>query len=125
MTYAVKAYKGMGMEGGVARWYDKATRRDMPEFVQLAARIAALVPASATVLEVAPGPVSRSSLPGAASKYGRSMSAGASSRLRAVMLRRRGSRRGSSSAMLRLCRSATPLSTSLSVAPHSRISPNR
>ena len=56
MTYAVKAYKGMGMEGGVARWYDKATRRDMPEFVQLAARIAALVPASATVLEVAPGP---------------------------------------------------------------------
>ena len=56
MAYAVKAYKGMGMEGGVARWYDKTTRRDMPEFVRLAARIAALVPASAAVLEVAPGP---------------------------------------------------------------------
>jgi ubiquinone/menaquinone biosynthesis C-methylase UbiE len=56
MAYAMKAYKGIGMEGGVARWYDKTTRRDMPEFVGLAARIAALVPASATVLEVAPGP---------------------------------------------------------------------
>jgi ubiquinone/menaquinone biosynthesis C-methylase UbiE len=56
MVYAMKAYKGIGMEGGVARWYDKTTRRDMPEFVGLAARIAALVPARATVLEVAPGP---------------------------------------------------------------------
>jgi ubiquinone/menaquinone biosynthesis C-methylase UbiE len=56
MAHATKAYKGIGMEGGVARWYDKTTRRDMPEFVGLAARIAALVPASATVLEVAPGP---------------------------------------------------------------------
>jgi ubiquinone/menaquinone biosynthesis C-methylase UbiE len=44
------------MEGGVARWYEKVTRRDMPEIVALAARIAGLVPASATVLEVAPGP---------------------------------------------------------------------
>jgi ubiquinone/menaquinone biosynthesis C-methylase UbiE len=56
MAHAMKAYKGIGMEGGIARWYDKATRRDMPEFVGLAARIAALVPARATVLEVAPGP---------------------------------------------------------------------
>lgn len=52
----MKAYKGIGMEGGVARWYDKVTRRDMAEFVALAARIAALVPTSGTVLEVAPGP---------------------------------------------------------------------
>jgi ubiquinone/menaquinone biosynthesis C-methylase UbiE len=52
----MKAYKGFGMEGGVARWYDKITRRDMPEFTALATRIAALVPTSATVLEVAPGP---------------------------------------------------------------------
>ena len=56
MASAVKAYKGLGMEGGVARWYDRTTRRDMPEFVRLAARIAAIVPASAAVLEVAPGP---------------------------------------------------------------------
>jgi ubiquinone/menaquinone biosynthesis C-methylase UbiE len=52
----MKAYKGMGMEGGVARWYDRTTRRDMPEFQSLAARIAALAPAAGAVLEVAPGP---------------------------------------------------------------------
>lgn len=56
MPHATKTYKGFGMEGGVARWYEKATRRDQPEFAALAARIAARVPASATVLEVAPGP---------------------------------------------------------------------
>ena len=36
-----KAYKGMGMEGGVARWYDKTTRRDLPEFKALARKLAA------------------------------------------------------------------------------------
>jgi ubiquinone/menaquinone biosynthesis C-methylase UbiE len=56
MTAAVKAYKGMGMEGSIARWYDRTTRKDMAEFRQLAARIAALVPAGGSVLEVAPGP---------------------------------------------------------------------
>jgi ubiquinone/menaquinone biosynthesis C-methylase UbiE len=56
MTTAVKAYKGMGMEGSIARWYDRTTRKDMPEVRQLAARIAALVPAEGSVLEVAPGP---------------------------------------------------------------------
>jgi len=56
MTSTVKAYKGMGMEGSVARWYDRTTRKDMPEFNALAARIAATVPSAATVLEVAPGP---------------------------------------------------------------------
>jgi ubiquinone/menaquinone biosynthesis C-methylase UbiE len=56
MTSAVKAYKGLGMEGGVARWYDRTTRKDMTEIRQLAARIAALVPPGGTVLEVAPGP---------------------------------------------------------------------
>jgi hypothetical protein len=47
MTAAVKAYKGMGMEGSIARWYDRTTRKDMPEITQLAARIAATVPAGA------------------------------------------------------------------------------
>jgi ubiquinone/menaquinone biosynthesis C-methylase UbiE len=56
MTAAVKAYKGMGMEGRTARWYDRTTRKDMPEFQALAVRIAAAVPAGAQVLEVAPGP---------------------------------------------------------------------
>ena len=51
-----KAYKGMGMEGGVARWYDKTTRRDLPEFKALARRVAAGLAAGAKVLEVAPGP---------------------------------------------------------------------
>jgi ubiquinone/menaquinone biosynthesis C-methylase UbiE len=56
MTTAVKAYKGLGMEGSLARWYDRTTRKDMPEIRQLAARIAAMVPAGGSVLEVAPGP---------------------------------------------------------------------
>lgn len=51
-----KAYRGMGMEGSVARWYDKTTRKDMPEYVQLAHRIDGLVPQSAYILEVGPGP---------------------------------------------------------------------
>ena len=56
MTTTMKAYKGMGMEGGVARWYDRTTRKDMPEFRTLAARIAAAVSPAARVLEIAPGP---------------------------------------------------------------------
>ena len=56
MASTVKAYKGMGMEGRTARWYDRTTRKDMPEIKALAVRIAAEAPAGAQVLEVAPGP---------------------------------------------------------------------
>lgn len=56
MTSAVKAYKGIGMEGSVARWYDRTTRKSMDDFRELAARIAAIAPAGGKVLEVAPGP---------------------------------------------------------------------
>jgi ubiquinone/menaquinone biosynthesis C-methylase UbiE len=56
MASTVKAYKGLGMEGGIARWYDRTTRKDMPEVKRLAARIAAYVPAGGSVLEIAPGP---------------------------------------------------------------------
>jgi ubiquinone/menaquinone biosynthesis C-methylase UbiE len=56
MTTTVKAYKGMSMEGSTARWYDRTTRKDMPEFKALALRVAAVVPAGGAVLEVAPGP---------------------------------------------------------------------
>jgi ubiquinone/menaquinone biosynthesis C-methylase UbiE len=56
MTSTVKAYKGMGMEGSLARWYDRTTRKGMPEIEALAARISALAPAEGAVLEVAPGP---------------------------------------------------------------------
>ena len=56
MATTVKAYKGMGMEGSTARWYDRTTRKDMSEFKALAVRIAGTLPPSAQVLEVAPGP---------------------------------------------------------------------
>jgi ubiquinone/menaquinone biosynthesis C-methylase UbiE len=56
MTSSMKAYKGMGMEGAVARWYDRTTRKGMPEIKALARRIGVVVPPAATILEVAPGP---------------------------------------------------------------------
>ncbi len=51
-----KAYKGMGMEGAVARWYDRNTRKSIQEFRQLAERLASLVAPHSRFLEVAPGP---------------------------------------------------------------------
>lgn len=51
-----KAYRGLGMEGSVARWYEKTTRRDMEEYRRLALRFAAGLPEGGDVLEVAPGP---------------------------------------------------------------------
>jgi len=51
-----KAYRGMGMEGSVARWYEKTTRKDYEEYRRLAARFAAMLPQGGAVLEVAPGP---------------------------------------------------------------------
>jgi ubiquinone/menaquinone biosynthesis C-methylase UbiE len=56
MSGVIKAYKGMGMEGGIARWYDRTTRKSMEDFRVLATRIAAIAPAGGKVLEVAPGP---------------------------------------------------------------------
>ena len=55
-TATQKAYRGMGMEGSVARWYEKTTRKDMAEFRKLADRLRAGLPQGADVLEVAPGP---------------------------------------------------------------------
>jgi ubiquinone/menaquinone biosynthesis C-methylase UbiE len=51
-----KAYKGMGMEGSIAKWYAKATRKDFHEFKDLAKKIAANLHQGAKILEVAPGP---------------------------------------------------------------------
>ena len=56
MSATLKAYKGMGMEGSTARWYDRTTRKNMPEIKSLAQRIASALPPAAQVLEVAPGP---------------------------------------------------------------------
>lgn len=51
-----KAYKGMGMEGPIAKWYARITRKDLSEFQALARRVAGELAEGARVLEVAPGP---------------------------------------------------------------------
>lgn len=51
-----KAYKGMGMEGWVAKWYTATTRKDLAEFQNLAKNVAAELPSRSRILEVAPGP---------------------------------------------------------------------
>jgi ubiquinone/menaquinone biosynthesis C-methylase UbiE len=57
MTSAtIKGYRGLGMEGAVARWYDKSTRKDMERFRTLAARLRTVLSQGGDVLEVAPGP---------------------------------------------------------------------
>jgi ubiquinone/menaquinone biosynthesis C-methylase UbiE len=51
-----KAYKGMGMEGLIAKWYARITRKDLSEFKNLARRVSGELAKGARVLEVAPGP---------------------------------------------------------------------
>ena len=51
-----KGYRGMGMEGSIARWYEKSMRKDMSQYSELAERLQAGLPLGADVLEVAPGP---------------------------------------------------------------------
>lgn len=51
-----KGYRGIGMEGALARWYAKSTRRDIERFRALAARLREAAPQGGDVLEVAPGP---------------------------------------------------------------------
>ena len=53
---AAKPYKGLGMEGAVARWYAGLTKKSLEEFKALARRVAQQIPPHAQVLEVAPGP---------------------------------------------------------------------
>ncbi len=52
----VKAYRGLGMEGAVARWYASLTRKSLVEFQMLAQRVAGEISPGSSVLEVAPGP---------------------------------------------------------------------
>jgi ubiquinone/menaquinone biosynthesis C-methylase UbiE len=54
-VHTAKAYKGMGMNGVIARWYAGTTRKAWADFQALAERAAGLAPGPA-VLEVAPGP---------------------------------------------------------------------
>ena len=51
-----KGYRGIGMEGSIARWYEKNTRKDINQFQELAERLQAGLPVDASILEVAPGP---------------------------------------------------------------------
>src|SRR5437867_1951424 len=51
-----KAYKGLPMEGMIATWYARNTRRDMRRFTDTARLLAERVRPGSDVLEVAPGP---------------------------------------------------------------------
>ncbi|MGA8597083.1 MAG: methyltransferase domain-containing protein [Bryobacteraceae bacterium] len=51
-----KPFKGLGMEGAVAKWYASLTKKSLEEFKALARRAAELTPPEGSVLEVAPGP---------------------------------------------------------------------
>ena len=53
---AVKPYKGLGMEGAVARWYASLTKKSIDNFKDLARRTATQIQPGSRVLEVAPGP---------------------------------------------------------------------
>lgn len=55
-TAAKKAYRGMGMEGMLARWYARNTGKDLGEYQDFAATLARNLPEGGNVLEVAPGP---------------------------------------------------------------------
>jgi ubiquinone/menaquinone biosynthesis C-methylase UbiE len=55
MSAVAKAYRGPAMEGAVASWYARITRKDRG-YAALADRIAAALAPGARVLEVAPGP---------------------------------------------------------------------
>ncbi|HEY3936401.1 MAG TPA: class I SAM-dependent methyltransferase [Bryobacteraceae bacterium] len=52
----VKPYKGLGMEGAVAKWYANLTGKSLDDFKALARRVADRLPARSSILEVAPGP---------------------------------------------------------------------
>src|SRR5262249_11870402 len=55
-TKPKKAYRGMAMEGMIARWYAKNTARSLDSYRDSARAVAARLPAGGDVLEVAPGP---------------------------------------------------------------------
>jgi ubiquinone/menaquinone biosynthesis C-methylase UbiE len=51
-----KGYRGLGMEGFIARWYAKTTGRNIADYRASAQAVAGQVADGASVLEVAPGP---------------------------------------------------------------------
>jgi len=53
---SAKPYRGLGMNGFVAKWYANLTRKSLDDFKTLARQVAEQLPPCADVLEVAPGP---------------------------------------------------------------------
>ena len=53
---STKPYRGLGMDGFVAKWYANLTKKALDDFRTLARQISDQLPARAAVLEVAPGP---------------------------------------------------------------------
>jgi ubiquinone/menaquinone biosynthesis C-methylase UbiE len=51
-----KPFRGLGMEGSIARWYARTTRGSHQDFAGTARRIATRLPQDVRVLEVASGP---------------------------------------------------------------------
>jgi ubiquinone/menaquinone biosynthesis C-methylase UbiE len=51
-----KPYRGLGMEGMLARWYARNTAKSMDEYRRAAAKLAQRLTPASRVLEVAPGP---------------------------------------------------------------------
>lgn len=56
MAAKAKAWKGIGMEGRIAKWYAVNTGKDLNAFTEQARKLAAGLAPGAAVLEVAPGP---------------------------------------------------------------------
>src|SRR5574341_776718 len=56
MTTVSKGYKGIGMDGFIARWYARNTLNNLPDYQKDARKLAATLREGAAVLDVAPGP---------------------------------------------------------------------
>jgi len=56
MSSGARAYKGIGMEGPIAKWYAANTGKDLREITAQAHKLAAGLAPGSAVLEVAPGP---------------------------------------------------------------------
>src|SRR6266542_3800865 len=52
----IKAYKGIGMDGMIAKWYAANTRKSIEDYKALARRVAEELSPESRVLEIAPGP---------------------------------------------------------------------
>jgi ubiquinone/menaquinone biosynthesis C-methylase UbiE len=51
-----KGYRGLGMEGSVARWYARLVQKDLTEYRRAAGLVAEQAPAGGRVLDLATGP---------------------------------------------------------------------